>query len=1514
MKKRIFSLVLVLGFLLACSASAWAADFIIFDPDAQTGAAYNNATGFGSEVGYADSTYSKTLYFVYASSGTDVYWGALSASPWTYYIGGSDEAKKDVVDAKQTSYTINGAMKATVSTTQILKKDDSTKKNYMATVTVSGKPSSKGTYKFKLWHSANTNIFKEFTITVKAKKQTAVPKFTTAASKVTAGTHGQPYEVTIQASGNIDDNEEYQNIYFNDETQKTALETLGFTISNNDSGDLILKADQLLDVTSTSGQSFTICVSNDRVTDKNNGVPVKQAYKLVVNAAAPKIVSPDTTDLTAAAKAEDSNFVAFTVESDKNDFEAITFSTSEATTTKLKFAPQSGKFPSWLEWVEDSSETNATATTPTDYGAISGKFTRKSGKTPVAGTHNIVMQASNKVASVTKTFTLVVLDSPDLSATKLNDVTYGKPVTFNITTKNGTKDVPVTVDKSDIALKINGTDVTDKNILTFEVEENVNTGNPKITIEADLNEDNVGDVDFGSNKEVTGEVEFTLESEAFDNDAVITLPIKFVAVKPTIEDKASYNNMKVEGDTENAIEAITIEATGPGKISWDVSGLPAGLASDDTTAGTLKISGTPTEAAKNKRVTIKALNGAGNDSINMTFNIDAPAPVISFTDTTFATSHKKGDDFTAVTLTATNGPVTWKAQNLPGGIKLDAKTGELSGKFSSAFADKTVTITASNAATGKSGVWSSDAVAVYDAPKITTSNLGTAKVGTAFKATLKGTNISEWDTPTYKDEAGNTVTISELTFDATKGEFSGTFTALPTVNNKPVGTVIVHIAGKNDVFNEFNTASKDVTLKITATAPKIATSTLKSITTTTADSQAINFSGTLPISYLVYIKQADAVKFGADVTDNIVLGSGTLAESTSSNGSVSAMAANSFNLEATANGTSGINLVHTSGGNAAKNLPIVVSIDNGVGRAVVKTLRLTIDAAAPEWLYNGAAIPAASKDIQILYKADAAAATLATFTLSGDTNVDITSGLKNVTNSVSVDISGTTVTIKTLDANGDAKTTTVALTAKSNGTGKSAKVTVKLIAQAAPAITNPPQKVYQQGKTIKFNLTASGTKPLSWDLGDIKITNGATLDKAKLGSDYGISFDKTKGAFVSNSNISKNNITKATDNSASSLDIEVKVGNAAGIGSGHVFIQITGGKPKIATKTLTFTVNSADSFPIDVTGAVSSDVTWTVLKADGTEGALSDYSDKFTGLTLTPASSTNKTPANIAMASTGGKATKGTSVKFKVDNFGQTATGAIKIIIKDVAPEIDTTAAASLSVSDLPTSKDKFKLKKAVSVDVNVALTTASAATGDSKVTWKVQTPKLDSGLTTAITASNLQAKITKDADDVNKATLRVTLKNGAVLSKDGAYRGATGTVKVTAQNSSNTVIGSFDVPITISVSGNSGAATTSTEDVTTAEESEVRETSETMDELVEDKVALGEGELSIGAERAESTLTAEQRALIESEGYMIAAILPEISATADGQYGLEVDLFAAAPAGAELKWLAFPQAPAQPS
>ncbi|MBR0234029.1 MAG: hypothetical protein IJQ47_08275, partial [Synergistaceae bacterium] len=88
----------------------------------------------------------------------------------------------------------------------------------------------------------------------------------------------------------------------------------------------------------------------------------------------------------------------------------------------------------------------------------------------------------------------------------------------------------------------------------------------------------------------------------------------------------------------------------------------------------------------------------------------------------------------------------------------------------------------------------------------------------------------------------------------------------------------------------------------------------------------------------------------------------------------------------------------------------------------------------------------------------------------------------------------------------------------------------------------------------------------------------------------------------------------------------------------------------------------------------------------------------------------------------------------------------------------------------------------------------------------------------------------------------------------------------------------------------------------------------------------LGEGDVKLGNERTADTITDEELRQIEAilgEGYEIAAILPEVTVTADGQYDLIIDLNDKASgdvvseeeaeaekklAGKELVWFAFPR------
>ena len=64
---------------------------------------------------------------------------------------------------------------------------------------------------------------------------------------------------------------------------------------------------------------------------------------------------------------------------------------------------------------------------------------------------------------------------------------------------------------------------------------------------------------------------------------------------------------------------------------------------------------------------------------------------------------------------------------------------------------------------------------------------------------------------------------------------------------------------------------------------------------------------------------------------------------------------------------------------------------------------------------------------------------------------------------------------------------------------------------------------------------------------------------------------------------------------------------------------------------------------------------------------------------------------------------------------------------------------------------------------------------------------------------------------------------------------------------------------------------------------------------------------------RTVAGLTGAEQTIIDEGGYIIAAILPEITVDVAGQYELEAELAEEAPAGAELVWFAFPR-DAEPS
>jgi PKD repeat protein len=103
-----------------------------------------------------------------------------------------------------------------------------------------------------------------------------------------------------------------------------------------------------------------------------------------------------------------------------------------------------------------------------------------------------------------------------------------------------------------------------------------------------------------------------------------------------------------------------------------VGTLPSGLAYNSSTKS---ITGTPTKPGT-YNITLRATNTIGYSTKVLTISIQSAAPVIT-SKTDVSGKVKKSFSYK---VTATNSPTSYSAKSLPNGLKIDAKTGIITGK------------------------------------------------------------------------------------------------------------------------------------------------------------------------------------------------------------------------------------------------------------------------------------------------------------------------------------------------------------------------------------------------------------------------------------------------------------------------------------------------------------------------------------------------------------------------------------------------------------------------------------------------------------------------------------------------------------------------------------------------------------------------------------------------------------------------------------------------------------------
>jgi LruC domain-containing protein len=227
-----------------------------------------------------------------------------------------------------------------------------------------------------------------------------------------------------------------------------------------------------------------------------------------------------------------------------------------------------------------------------------------------------------------------------------------------------------------------------------------------------------------------GTYNITLLADNFvgSNTKTLVLTVTTPASPPVITSTLTAST------TINQPYTYAITATGSNPITFNASGLPAGLSFNSSTH---IISGTPTVAG-NYNITLTATNAGGTDTKTLQLTIGVPPSITS----ALIASGTTGQQFSTYTLTSSgNTPITYSVSNLPDGLTYDPTSHAINGTPTTAGITS-VSLNASNEFGSENKILEITINQGIQAPVITSSLIAAGTKGQQFsyEITADGTN------------------------------------------------------------------------------------------------------------------------------------------------------------------------------------------------------------------------------------------------------------------------------------------------------------------------------------------------------------------------------------------------------------------------------------------------------------------------------------------------------------------------------------------------------------------------------------------------------------------------------------------------------------------------------------------------------------------------------------------------------------------------------------------------------